>query len=121
MLIVFSACGDDNKNEVHWESEVVKSFNNTTIECIDNIEKGITRMKFFEQIPRESNYIYIGECSTKGYEDDPYFFVPTQVTILGDMLKVGLNPRTGLEYVYFEIINENTLKANGYTYKKYKN
>lgn len=125
LTFTFNACSkDEDKDSEVWKNETVKMFDNTTIECIDNIKQGIVKIKFTSQWnPQESDALFIEDYKTKGYENDTYFYIFGKVDVLGDVLKVGLslsNPwRT--EYVYFEIINENTLKANGHTYKKYKN
>lgn len=125
-MLICNACSkDEDKDSEVWKNKTVKMFDNTTIECIDNsLKQGIIKIKFKNQWnPQESDALYIDEYKTIGYEDDVYFLVFNKVEVLGDVLKVGLNLSNPLrtEYVYFEIINENTLKANGYTYKKYSN
>jgi len=50
-------------------------------------------------------------------EYDSYFYMPILVDVYDNILEVKLQFWAKQEKVYFELINDYTLKSNGYTYK----
>lgn len=124
VFIGFNACSDDEKEDKRatWGNEIAEMFNNTTIESIDYVEKGITKIKFrdLSDVPSEIDFLDIEKSETYGFPDDVTVYIPERVYIIGNTFRVRIQLSNSWinEDVYFEVIDKNTLKSNGYIYKR---